>query len=408
MPSVGKFGGRLGSFLQAGSAMPRLQQALRVCVAGLVLVSVSPRHLRARALAQSADSAASRPPGVGTTALAAPAEPSARAEPSSGAARAAAATLAGELERGEHAGMAGFAMSVAGVGLPGHAPTGSSDLRSATKSITALLVGIAIDRGEIPSVDARVIDLLPEYARELGSDPRKAEMTIHHLLTMQSGLDCDDWDKRSPGHEDKMYRRRDWLEFWARQEMRDAPGTRFSYCTGNAVALGRILAHATGMQVDRYAEAVLFAPLGIAGAKWETWNRGADVDTGGHLRLAPQGLLRLGELLIRSGRRGEGPDSGQIVSAEWIARMTTAHTAIPGRQESYGYLWWLNETSSPGLPKTRLQMAWGNGGNYLIVMPELRAVVVFTGTRFNRPEALEPLFWLRDRLLPALAAPGAP
>ena len=291
----------------------RLLMASCACLVGLVVLVGLARELGAAA------SRAEPEPAVATTAP----------DGSGSAVAVAAATLAAELERGEHPGMTAFLMSVGGAKLPGYLAPGLPDLRSATKSITALLVGIAIDRGEIPSVDPKVIDLIPEYARELGDDPRKASVTIHHLLTMQSGFDCDDWDEKSPGHEDKMYRRRDWLEFWAGQKMREAPGTRFSYCTGNAVALGRILARATRLPVERYAEAVLFAPLGIAGAKWETWNRGREIDTGGHLRLAPAYLLRLGELVLHGGRLGESRDSRQVVSAEWIARMTTAHTSIP-------------------------------------------------------------------------------
>ncbi len=332
------------------------------------------------------------------------AEPAPAAEPRPLAV--AAERLAAELARGEHPGITSFWLSVAGERLAGwSAPElerQPPDLRSATKSITALLVGIAIDRGELPGVDAKVIDLLPELRSELAKDPRKAAMTLADLLTMRSGLDCDDWDPKSPGHEDRMYRQRDWLAFWAKQALRAAPGERYSYCTGNAVALGRILAHATGMGADAYAEAVLLAPLGVTGARWARWYGGKDVDTGGHLRLSPQGLLKIGEMLLAGGR-GQGR---QIVSAAWLAQMTREWTAVPERPQRYGFLWWLDSTRSAGLPASRLQLAWGNGGNFLVVLPELETVAVFTGTRFNRPNALEPLFWLRDRLLSAWGEPA--
>lgn len=330
----------------------------------------------------------------------------------------AAKRLAAETERGDHPGVLSFHLvkdgSLIAAGVERGGRTGP-DLRSATKSVTALLVGIALERGNIPSLRSRVADLLPAYRELLQKDPRKAAITVEDLLTMRSGLDCDDWQAGSPGHEDTMYEQRDWLAFWARVPARVEPGQRFSYCTGNAVALGAIVSRATGMRFDEFAARHLFKPLGIDSARWASWNRGQEIDSGGHLRLAPDDFVRIGELVLAGGLwRGDETKQGQqIVSKEWIARMTTAHTDIPGRKQRYGYLWWIDETSQPNLPKTRLLMAMGNGGNLLIVMPEISAVAAFTGKRFNKPDALEPLAWLRDRILPrvvlsASAAPPSP
>jgi CubicO group peptidase (beta-lactamase class C family) len=309
------------------------------------------------------------------------------------------AELAEEIRAGAHAGIEAFVLMRDGQVTQQVAPASFTrkppDIRSATKSITALLVGIAIDRGEIPSLDARVVDLLPEYAEPLSADPLKARMTVRDLLTMRSGLDCDDWNPDSPGHEDRMYRRRDWLRFWASTPQLRAPGEQFSYCTGNVIALGRILAHAAGKPLSDYAEQHLFAPLGIRSARWATWNRGADTDSGGHLRIHPADFAKIGQLLLDGGRHRDV----QLVSRAWIDAMTTAHTDIPDRPQQYGYLWWIDRIRSPGLPKGRIWMAWGNGGNYLVLMPEQHAIAVFSGTRFNRPEAMEPLVWVRDRIL---------
>jgi CubicO group peptidase (beta-lactamase class C family) len=312
------------------------------------------------------------------------------------------AQLTAELERGDHPGIESFVMRTNGE-LVGRyvAPAVESappDIRSATKSITALLIGIAIDRGEISSVRARIADLLPKYQRTLLQDPAKSALTVEDLLTMRSGLACDDWNPKSPGHEDKMYRRDDWIDFWASQPMQAAPGERYSYCTGNAIALGGVLAAATGVPVDQYAAKHLFEPLGIERAVWAHWNRGAGIDSGGHLRLAPDDLMRIGQLVLARGLI----DDRRIVSEQWIDAMTTPRVGIPGQAQQYGYLWWLDRTKSPGLPQTPLWWAQGNGGTFLIVLPGINSVLVVTGTRFNRPDALEPLFWLRDRVLPAM------
>lgn len=316
----------------------------------------------------------------------------------------AAQTLSDELKSNRHPGITGFAYALGDRAPILMATTevnkSGADIRSATKSITALLIGIAIDRGLLPSVEVKIIDYLPEVRDLLLADPRKGQITVQDLLSMRSGLDCNDWNRDSPGHEDTMYKKRDWLRFWAGQRMHDVPGSAFSYCTGNAIALGRILKHVTGMDADAFAQQALFAPLEIAQPDWQRWNRGADVDTGGHLRLRPGDLLKIGQLLLKRGSSGEH----RVVSGEWIEQMTMPRAEINGMQQRYGYFWWIDATHMPGLTSTRLWMAWGNGGNYIVVMPELDAVATFTGTRFNKDDATEPLLWLRDRLLPGLRA----
>ncbi|MEM9529285.1 MAG: serine hydrolase [Pseudomonadota bacterium] len=311
--------------------------------------------------------------------------------------------LAADIQAGHHADILGMVMlrggePVVDVGSRKLKAKGL-DIRSATKSVTALLVGIAIDAGQLEGVDVPIHRWLPGYAESFASAPAKRTITIEDLLTMRSGLDCNDWDRASPGHEDTMYRQRDWVGFWLGQKLLEQPGQTFRYCTGNVIALGRILANATGQPVDRYAAERLFEPLKIERARWERWNRGRDTDTGGHLRLHPRDLARIGQLLV-----DRGAASGRkVVSEAWLDAMTREHVAIPRQAQRYGYLWWLDATTRADLPATRLQMAWGNGGNYLIVLPELGTVIAFAGKRYQQPNQLEPLAWLGQRILPALA-----
>lgn len=311
--------------------------------------------------------------------------------------------LASEIQAGKHEGFESFIMRVddeivARALTETYRSNRPPDLRSATKSITALLVGIAIDQGKIASVKEKVSDHLPSHEAVLLKDPRKAQITIEDLLTMRSGLDCNDWDPRSPGQEDKLYKEQDWVAAWAALPMKTDPGKEFSYCTGNVIALGEILARATGIAADAFALKYLFAPLGFERAEWKYWDNKRGVDTGGHLRIVPDDLLKIGDLMLARGSY----NGVRIVSEAWIDAMTQERTNIPNVGQRYGYLWWLDNTKDPQLPKTRLWWAQGNGGTFLIVMPELRAVIAITGTRFNRPDGLEPMFWLRDRLLPAM------
>jgi CubicO group peptidase (beta-lactamase class C family) len=313
--------------------------------------------------------------------------------------------IAAEMQAGSHPGFESFILrtngEIVGRAVDKTLSKQAPDLRSATKSITALLIGIAIDQGAIPSVQTKVMELLPARRRAFELDPRKAAMTLEDLLTMRSGLDCNDWDPKSPGHEDKMYQERDWIAFWSEQRMRTDPGKEFSYCTGNVVALGEILATAAGMSADAFALKYLFAPLDVRRAEWRYWDGKRGVDTGGHLRLEPDDLLKIGDLILARGMYKQK----RIVSEAWLDAMMQERTQIPSVAQRYGYLWWLDTVKDPNLPQTKLWWAQGNGGTLLIVMPGLNSVMVVTGTRFNRPDMLEPLFWLRDRLLPAMTKP---
>src|SRR5271169_1806746 len=147
------------------------------------------------------------------------------------------------------------------------------DTRSATKSITDALVGIAIHEKKLSGVDARVLALLPERARKMQNpDARKDEITVEDFLTMSSPLECDDWNDASRGNEERMYVIEDWAQFILDSPVRgqmhlgekeEPPkyGRYFSYCTGGVFTLSEVLQKVTGVRTDRYAEEKLFAPL---------------------------------------------------------------------------------------------------------------------------------------------------
>src|SRR6266852_1986693 len=154
------------------------------------------------------------------------------------------------------------------------------DTRSATKSITDVLVGIAIREKKVSGVDARLLSLLPERARKLQNpDPRKAAITVEDFLTMSSPLECDDWNDASRGNEERMYLVEDWAQFildlpirgrmHVGDEVEPPPyGRYFSYCTGGVFTLSEVLQKVTGLRTDRYAQEKLFSPLAIASAQW--------------------------------------------------------------------------------------------------------------------------------------------
>lgn len=235
--------------------------------------------------------------------------------------------------------------------------------RSVTKTVTSMLVGIAIARGDLRDVDMRVGEVL-EVPRD------KEELTIRSLLTMTSLLECNDWDDGSPGNEERMYPLDDWIGFALSLPVRALRS--FSYCTAGVTLLSAVLEAATGEPVPGYARRLLFEPLGIRGARWPFSPLGV-AQTGGGIELRTLDLLALGAL-YRDGGRG-------IVSAEWIAESTRPHARVDATHE-YGYLWWLHELDGVA----SYAMA-GAGGSRVAVFPALDAVVVVTAENFGRRDA---------------------
>ncbi len=262
------------------------------------------------------------------------------------------------------------------------------DTRSATKTITDVLVGIAIDEKKLGGVDARVLALLPERARKMQNpDPRKDKMTVEDLLTMSSPLECDDWNDASRGNEERMYVIEDWAQFILDLPVRgrmhvgehpDPPkyGRNFSYCTGGVFVLSEVLQKVTGVRTDRYAQDKLFGPLGITDAQW-VYSPLNVPQTGGGLRLSSRDLLKIAEL-YRNGGQWQG---SRIVSEAWVKASAQPHAQIDDQME-YGYLWWLRAFKSGGKDYPAYFMN-GNGGNKVAVFPGLDMSVVITSTNYN-------------------------
>lgn len=274
-------------------------------------------------------------------------------------------------------------------------PDKTHDLRSSTKSITSLLVGIAIDQGFIDTIDDPIFKYLPAKRRREHSITKKNKITIRHLLTMSSGLDCDDWDKRSPGQEDKMYRRKDWIDHVLKLELINEPGAKNAYCTGGVVLLGEIIAGASSMDYDDFAKKYLFDPLQIVNYRWSYFNNNQNVDSGGHLFLTPRDMAKIGQLVLNKGDWG----GKKIVSAPWIEKSTTAGTNLGG--VDLGYLWW-NTPLKYETGYVNTIFASGNGGQYIFIIPQLDLVCVFTGGNYNSEKGKLPFYLIQNSILPAI------
>ena len=272
--------------------------------------------------------------------------------------------------------------------------------RSATKSVTSMLVGIAIDKGLLSGVNAPIMPFFQDKQPIFNPDARKDKITVEDLLTMSSILECNDSNQFSSGNEERMYLTEDYVKFtldlpirgfpaWATKP-KDLPyGRSFSYCTAGVATLGGVLERATKTSVPDFAKKNLFAPLGIEKAEWQFTPTGLAM-TGGGLSLRSRDYLKLAQLYANGGIWNDK----RILSENWVKASITPHAHVDEDGSEYGYLWWL-KTFKSGEGKFAAYLMQGNGGNKVAVFPGLDMVVVITTTNFNLRGAHE----ITDRLL---------
>src|SRR5262245_35161471 len=269
----------------------------------------------------------------------------------------------------------------------GNGAHGLRNTRSVAKTITGMLIGIAIDRGFLAGVDIPIMPYFPDRQPVAHPDPRKDAITIADFLTMSSLLECDDSTPFSRGSAGRMYLIEDWIGFTLGLPIRgfppwvtkpgDAPlGRSFSYCTAGVVTLGAILERVTGIPVPEFAARHLFGPLGIEVMEWPYTPTGTAM-TGGGLALRSRDLLKLAQCYLDGGTwKGE-----RVISRQWVDASTRPHVRIDDDTE-YGYLWWLR-TLRHGQTVFPTYYMSGMGGNRVSVFPEIGLVVVITSANFG-------------------------
>lgn len=252
------------------------------------------------------------------------------------------------------------------------------NIHSVTKSITSGVLGIAIDKSFIQSVDEKVFDFFPEYSHLKNQE--KEQITLKHLLTMTCGLGWNENDV-PPGDMNndvvQLFIVTDPIEYVLAKPVVSDPGTNFYYHSGGVNVLGEVIKKATGLRMDSFCQQHLFTPLGITEFEWNFIKPGI-VFSSGDLRLRPRDIAKFGYLYLNGGMW----NSQRIISEEWIEASYQEQYSFQGDNWfGYGYLWWLRKDSVQSAT-VHSYHALGWGGQRSIVFPELSMVVVFTGGNY--------------------------
>jgi CubicO group peptidase (beta-lactamase class C family) len=279
------------------------------------------------------------------------------------------------------------------LGVVDFGPGTLHDLRSVSKSVTALVYGIALGEGRVPGPAEPLLRHFPQYP-DLAADPARAALTVEHALTMSLGLEWrEDIPYDSPANaEIAMELAPDRYRYVLERPIVEPPGTRWAYCGGATALLGGLIAEGTGRPLAQYAQEVLFAPLGIAGFEWMTGDDGVASPASG-LRLAPRDLARIGELVLAGGVW----DGRAVVPADWLRTALEPRRQTPWGGE-YGYHWYVDTVA--GQPHVA---ASGNGGQRLFVLPGLDLAVAMTAGNYDDPEQWRaPQVLLEQVILPTM------
>jgi len=275
------------------------------------------------------------------------------------------------------------------------------DMKSVSKSVSSLALGIAIDRGLIGSVNEPIFTFFPELS-DLRS-PEKDRIQLVHALTMSMGLK---WVEATPATGDynndeaRMHMAWDPCRYVLGLPVVTPAGQEFFYNTGALALVSAVIRKATGRRLDEFARETLFEPLGITGVEWDRYR--GDTDAGGGLRLRPRDMAKIGQLILTGGRW----NGRQIVSKAWIETSTAAKIkATDGML--YGYLWWIGRSLLDGR-EVHWVGALGRGGQSIRIVPELDLVVAVTAGYYQdySPQAFQIQFGVFRDILRGISSPG--
>jgi len=276
----------------------------------------------------------------------------------------------------------------------GYGPDDEHHVASVTKSITSALIGIAIDKGYIKSIDEKVLSFFPEYTSS-AADVRKRAVTLKHLLTMTAPFPFT-WKPGGSALEplDRLRRQKDWVKYTLDIMGQKGEFGEFQYCTAGAHLISAILTRTTGKCAREFANENLFHPIGmrvipdpqmkgfglddVFGKNLKGWIHDPTGNTTGGwgITLTLRDMARFGFLYLNKGKW----DNKQIVSESWVNESLKMNT------NKYGYLWWLREENG-----IFAFMARGDGGNVICCIPEKDLVIAIASKIVSKPCDILPL-----------------
>lgn len=269
------------------------------------------------------------------------------------------------------------------------------DIRSAGKTLGSVMLGAEMMRGSALRSESSIYQVLAGFGSTANPDPRKATITLAHLMTHTPGLACDDNDEQSPGREETMQSQTaqpNWWRYTLDLPMAHDPGTRYAYCSANPNLLGAALTVTSRTWLPELFDRTVAKPLQFGPYSWNLMPTGEGY-LGGGAYIRPRDLLKVGQAYLDGGVW----NGRRIVDSAWVALSTSPHMDVSpettglsaedfgnfyGRGQD-GYLWHLGSLQASGRT-WRTWAATGNGGQIVIVVPEARIVAAFTGGNYGQ------------------------
>lgn len=272
------------------------------------------------------------------------------------------------------------------------------DTRSASKSLAATLAGAAIEHGAPLTLDTPVYDAMHYDGDLSGAAAGKRAITLRHLLTMSSGLDCNDGDDHSLGNEEVMQSQQaqpDWYRYTLDLALKRKPGASAYYCSAGANLVGGVVQQATGRPLAELFDEWIAGPLQM-GRYYLNLTPTGEPYMGGGIYWLPRDFIKLGQAYLNG-----GTFHGRRIVSESFAREATTKEQMIG-DRSYGYLWWVRSYPCHGR-QVAAYFAGGNGTQLVIVVPELQLVIGFFGGNYSDAVLFIPQReWVPQFILPAV------
>lgn len=263
------------------------------------------------------------------------------------------------------------------------------NIKSASKSILSILIGIAIDKDYIESLDETIDRYFPEYFAQ-NPDSVKQSITIRDLLTMRGGL-----ESTSGSNYGGWVMSSNWVNNKLNRPIVGTPGIDRIYSTGTTHLLSVILTKATGLSTLAFSNKYLFNEMGVRMGGWDRDPQGFYLG-GNNMALRPSDMIKIGQLMMDVGNY----NGNQLVSKEWVVKSVIPLTGML-RDVNYGYLWFRKMSGD-----YHMVYAWGNGGQFIMILPEIRTVIAITSQNIvNVPRSyrLELMRLLDAEIIPYIS-----